>query len=113
MKYDLVPLKLHGGWEITYNSFTDYDIALYGTDDICELREDLLQLQHSSADIMIDLGWYPDFDPSGHYVLRMIRDKNWEEPLEIFSSRSINQIAEHIEKWSDCEFYGKYAGDKL
>lgn len=111
MKYKLVPLRLHAGWEITYNSFTEYDTALHGREDIWELREDLLQLRHSLADLIIDLGWYPGSDPAGHYVLRMIGDKNWEVPLEIFTSRSKEEIAAHIEKWSGYEFYVKYTGE--
>lgn len=41
--------------------------------DFEDSTEDLLQLTHNRAGLVLDLGWYPEFDPNGNYVLYLFR----------------------------------------
>ncbi len=108
MKYSLQPLRLKAGWEIIFNNFTEYDINKHSEDDIIELNEDLLQLYHKNANLIIDLGWYPNNDKDGQYILLMIKNYDWDFPLEKVISKSKDEIIDCIEKWVDIGFFAKY-----
>lgn len=45
------------------------------------LKEDLLQIVFPD-DLVIDVGWYPSFDEHGRFLLMLVRDSNWDEPVE-------------------------------
>lgn len=106
--YELQPLRVQAGWKIEFNDFTEYDIAIHGRHDCFELHEDLLQLLNEQARLVIDLGWYPSYDENGNYLLLLIKDYNWNFPLEKVVSRSKEEIVSYIEKWVDVGFWTKY-----
>lgn len=99
MKYELQPLRLTSGWKIEFNSFTEYDVIKYGEEDSFELCEDLLQLYNEKSNLIIDLGWYQNFDINGNYVLLLIKNFNWDAPLRKVVSKSKKEIKDYIEKW--------------
>ena len=104
--YDLQPLRIPAGWYVSYNMFSEYDPEKDGEEYCGELCEDLLQLEHD--DILIDLGWYPHGDIGGSYKLYMVdktRERPFEQPLEVFSSRSKEKIVYTLEYWT----YGHYS----
>ncbi|MDQ1816499.1 hypothetical protein RBA41_24685 [Massilia sp. CCM 9210] len=45
------------------------------------LKEDLLQIVFSD-DLVLDVGWTPSFDEHGRFLLMLVRDRNWDEPVE-------------------------------
>lgn len=108
MFYELQPLRIQAGWEIKLNNFTEYDLSIHGEHDSFELNEDLLTLYNENADLAIDLGWYPQHDIAGNYVLLLAKGYDWNHPLEEFSSRSKGKIIACIEKWVCCGFWQKY-----
>ncbi len=108
MYYRLQPLRLQAGWKIEYNDFTEYDIAIHGENDLFELREDLLQLRCEQESLIIDLGWYPNHDANGNYILMLVKDYKWDCPLEQVSSKSKKEIVAYIEKWVCRDFFAKY-----
>ncbi len=48
--------------------------------DYSVLKEDLLQVQYPN-DIILDIGWYPEFSPSGSFHIQVIADVDWENPI--------------------------------
>jgi len=108
MFYELQPLRIQAGWTVEFNYFSEYDRCIHGDTDLFELNEDLLQLYHPKANLIIDLGWYPAHNADGEYVLFLVKDCNWNCPLERFSSQSKKEIIDHIEKWVCYDFFGKY-----
>lgn len=110
MFYRLQPLRIPAGWEIKLNYFTEYDLTVHGEHDSFELNEDLLTLYNEKADLTIDLGWYPQHDVAGKYILLLARGSDWRHPLEEFSSRSKDEMISCIEKWVDHGFWQKYKG---
>lgn len=106
--YELQPLRLQAGWKIEFNNFTEYDMPVHGKHDCFELHEDLLQLLNEKANLVIDLGWYPSYDDNGNYLLLLIKDYNWDFPLEKVVSKSKKEIIACIEKWVDAGFLEKY-----
>lgn len=109
MTYELQPLRLQTGWTVQWNNFSEYNMALHGPEDAFELHEDLLQLFHEKSGLTIDLGWYPGYDPEGHYLLLLVREHRWDRPLEMVETKSKAEVVSSIEKWVDNGFWGKYA----
>lgn len=95
----LESLKIPGGWEIVQNKFLDIEPEQLNREDDAwfEFTQDILQMQHKRKNVTIDLGWYPDIDPSGHYRVVAIKDANWENPIEEYESRNKDEIKNKIE----------------
>ena len=108
MYYELQPLRIQAGWKIEYNNFTEYDVGIHGSNDLFELNEDLLRLHNEKANLIIDLGWYPNHDINGKYLLLLVKDYNWDCPLEQMTTISKNEIIVCIEKWVCHGFFAKY-----
>lgn len=108
MYYELQPLRLQAGWKIEYNNFTEYDRDIHGESDISELNEDLLRLCNEKHNLIIDLGWYPNCDENGNYILMLVKDYKWDCPLEYVSVKSKKEIVSYIEKWVCYAFFAKY-----
>lgn len=107
--FELQPLRIQGGWKVEYNNFTEFDIEIHGTDNVWQfLGEDLLRLSLNDKAIIIDLGWYYDGEDDGRYILEMVKDYNWECPLEILETKSKKDIIAHIEKWVCHGYYSRY-----
>lgn len=64
---------------ITYNDF-HIDLTKPLEDQMWEIKEDLLQIQYNQ-NYLIDVGFYPEFDPSGTFGISVIKDCDWEKPL--------------------------------
>lgn len=107
--FELQPLRIPAGWYICYNMFSEYDPERDGEDGCLELCEDLLQLEHDK--LLIDLGWYPHGDLNGSYKMYMVdktRERPFEQPLEVFSSKSKEKIIYMLEYWTQSGHYSKY-----
>lgn len=65
--------------KITYNEFNiDFRKPFKMQSD--SLKEDLLQIEYDKGYI-IDLGWYPEFDENGCFVIKVIRNFEWHMPI--------------------------------
>ncbi len=98
---DLQPLRITGGWDIIQNKFLNLEPSeIVDEDDRLwfHFTEDILQLRHKSRNIVIDMGWYPDIEPTGNYRIVAIKDEDWETPLDRFESRSKEEITAKIEQ---------------
>ena len=65
---------------------------------IDSLKEDLLQISFSE-NIILDLGWYPEYNIRGNFVLQIIKEYDWENPIykkKIHYSSDIYQIINDI-----------------
>ena len=89
----LVLLPIPVGWAVTYNALFAGDPIIDTENDLIEnftaYKEDVLTLERMAIEgsgwvipkennLLIDVGWYPDSDPSGEYVLRLYRNK-WHD----------------------------------
>ena len=64
--------------DIVYNEF-HIDFSLPFEDQPDCLTEDLLQLNLGN-NRLLDIGWYPEFDPGGCFLIQVIHDNDWLEP---------------------------------
>lgn len=46
-------------------------------DQIWSLKEDMLMVEFPNG-YMIDVGWYPSFEEDGKFIIRLIKDHDWE-----------------------------------
>ncbi|MGE8069733.1 hypothetical protein [Pseudomonas sp. NPDC089569] len=67
------------------------DLSFLENGDLCSqvdcLKEDMLQVEYPSS-LLLDVGWYPSFDPNGSFQVRVIKNYDWSQP--VFFSRAIS-----------------------
>jgi len=100
----LQPLRIPAGWNIIQNNFTDIDVTQFDSDDEIWLGmvQDIAMISRlvgKETKITIDLGWYPDNAPNGEYHLQVIKNTDWEQPLEEFCSRDYRMITDKMEEF--------------
>lgn len=81
--------------KITYNEFNIDFSKPFKTQLDC-LAEDLLQVEYDDGYI-IDLGWYPELDENGCFVVYVIRNFEWLMPLfekRAYTKNELKQILE-------------------
>ena len=108
LSFGFVDLNLGESWKLTYNKLSSLDPE---ENDLSEmeleyyvlglLTEDLLQIENSKRALLIDVGWYPDSEPTGNFVLLLLNifregGANWEAPLFKFETRSLAILIEEI-----------------
>lgn len=78
--------------KITYDEFhINFDIPL--TEQLDALLEDLVQIEYENG-YLIDLGWYPEFDAKGRFIVQLIKSYNWEKPIYMQYSSDGKQLKE-------------------
>lgn len=108
----LQPLRIPSGWGIEYNHFSENNPSDYPNPEndvwFFEFVEDILLIRRKTKDIIldIDLGWYPEGNPNGNFVLYAIKNNNWDCPLKEFVSRDRLEVLNKIEEW--LEYYSNY-----
>lgn len=64
------------------------------------LKEDLLQVEYG-AHLLLDVGWYPEFDERGAFRVAVIKDQDWQQPLLNEQARSLAQLGECLARAQD------------
>jgi hypothetical protein len=62
-------------WDLSF-----IDVARPTAEQTVYLKEDLAQVAYPD-DIVIDVGWYPEFRRNGRFVVSVVRRQDWERPL--------------------------------
>jgi len=91
--YELYPPR---GWDGHGHLPCDFDVDELDEDDLLCLEQDLFQASKSNR--TVDVGWYPEFDPSGCFVCKEIRDRNWEDPVEIYETTDPAEVVAWLEE---------------
>ena len=102
----LQPLRIPSGWTVNYNEFKEIEPEFETFDDRSgEFKEDILQLVHPRAGVIVDLGWYPQHQRRGRFTLLAVRINDddqageWDRPLERMRTRSKQKVVRTIESW--------------
>ena len=93
--------------KMTWNTFY-YDTSKpikYYIDNLL-FDDDLLQIEIlSETNIIFDVGW-PDFlNPQSHFVVYLIQDYDWDNPVERLHTRDVFQIMKMLQ--NTLQQYGK------
>ncbi len=92
----LQPLRIPAGWVVDYNDLREADPSPQSVAALL-LREDLLQLRHPKAGVLVDVGWYGDAD-SGEFAVYVQAGNFRGERLHEFRSRDRLVIVAEVER---------------
>ncbi len=80
--------------KVTYNNF--HIVSDKSLEDQWEnLLEDLVQVEYDNS-LILDIGWYPECDPKGHFTICLIKELDWDNPLEKINVRSKEEIIKAV-----------------
>lgn len=81
------------GWNIKYNTF-NINLNIPFSRQLDELNEDLLQA--SKETYVIDIGWYPERDPSGKIITVLFEKYNFDKPIAQYKDTNYLYLEDHI-----------------
>ncbi len=82
---DLLRLRIPTGWAVLRHGLTDINPDELASDSKLwqsHFKQDLLQLKCREKNLLLDVEWFPETDPAGHYALKLIKDDDWKHPIE-------------------------------
>lgn len=86
---------------ITYNDF-DIDPLTPFSEQKFSLKEDILQVDYGSY--LIDLGWYPDCNVEGGFVIYLIHNFDWENYIQRVEAKNLVTLKKRLQEVVDyCE----------
>ncbi|MEW4059191.1 hypothetical protein Q0N99_07750 [Bacillus siamensis] len=93
-------LKIPAGWTVDYITLKDTDPkTLEENDDawLFDFNQDLLQISHKTKNLLLDVGWYPEGDPTGSYGIELIKNEDWENPLEDIMCTELKELLKQLD----------------
>ncbi|MCY8913691.1 hypothetical protein MOE47_02655 [Bacillus atrophaeus] len=95
-------LRIPAGWTVDYITIKDTDPkALEASDDawLFDFSQDLLQISHKpkTKNLLLDVGWYPDGDPTGSYGIELIKNEDWENPVEDIKCTELKELIKQLD----------------
>ena len=91
----MVPFNFING-KVVYDGF-NLDLCKPIENQYDLLTEDLLQVTFCNGKLL-DLGWYPEFNPEGRFILMLIENENWDNPLIKIEFNRMDLICENLKK---------------
>ena len=81
---------------ILYNEF-HIDFSRSYEEQADSLNEDLFQMDLGDGRLL-DIGWYPEFDPNGYFRVQVIHNGNWDSPECTISVRSGAELLQAVKQ---------------
>ncbi|MBY8911646.1 hypothetical protein KY305_02580 [Bacillus sp. YC2] len=98
---NLLRLKIPDGWTIDYNTLKDTNPKALGAEDeawLFDFNQDLLQISHKMKNLLLDVGGYPEGDLTGSYGKELIKNEEWERPLEDVMCEEPNELVKQLDR---------------
>lgn len=86
------------GGNLSYYDF-NADPSIPFENQIYDIKEDLAQVVYGNY--LVDVGWSPDCNVNGHFVLRIIKDYDWQTPICIKETRSFSRLKQYFQECID------------
>ncbi|MBJ7570802.1 hypothetical protein JG789_06245 [Bacillus halotolerans] len=93
-------LKIPAGWTVDYITLKDTDPeTLEANDDawLFDFNQDLLQISHKTKKLLLDVGWYPEGDPTGSYGIELIKNEDWDNSLEEVRCTELKELSKQLD----------------
>ncbi len=81
---------------ITHDDLTNLDSRIL-SEQIEDLKEDMLQVEYTN-NLILDVGWYPSFDASGHFQIKIIKSCQWDDPSFSSTAQTISDLNIELHK---------------
>ncbi|WP_240907365.1 hypothetical protein [Paludisphaera rhizosphaerae] len=65
------------------------------SEQVDDLKEDLAQIAFPGGTIL-DLGWYPSFDPQGEFKVTVVQNGDWERPVLQVGAKDLRSLKRQI-----------------
>lgn len=62
-----------------------------------DLYEDMFQAEFISRNLVIDIGWYGEDIESGKFIIYLIQNENWDNPILKLFSRDLDNLTLNLE----------------
>ncbi|RUQ42679.1 hypothetical protein D8M30_18085 [Corynebacterium pseudodiphtheriticum] len=90
----MIPFHFAGG-TVTHDDLSILqDVALAKQIDL--LKEDMLQLEFAGG-LLLDVGWYPEFDAAGGFRINVIKDFDWARPVIALTAHETAELVEKLD----------------
>lgn len=106
--FKLQALRIPAGWSVEFNNFVDInplDEEIILTGKYVKDRngwnlfdQSLLFLFHRRAKLKLDVGWVPSYSPAGRFVVQLVGEDGWSQPLYSYESKDKNEVVKAIEE---------------
>lgn len=80
--------------DVIYNEFKIDFNKKYSEQEDC-LLEDLLQVTYDQG-YLLDVGWYPELESEGEFVVQIVKEKKWEEPIYKSNSKNKEDLVQDL-----------------
>ncbi len=80
--------------KVIYNEF-NIDFSKPLKLQIYNLNQDLLQVEYKN-NYILDVGWSPDFDVNGSFIIYIIKDYNWGNYIYKRQCKDIEKLKKYI-----------------
>ncbi len=81
---------------VTYNDF-DIDENISFKDQEFSYKEDMLQISFGTQ-YVLDVGWYPEFQPTGSFLVQGIQNCDWINPIIVIKCKTLKELKVAIEQ---------------
>ena len=85
-----------GSGKITYCDF-EIDAGVPLEEQLSSLQEDMLQIEFGDR-FLVDVGWYPEMNAKGCFIVYVIQDEDWDNPLSKVKCSTLEELKEAIER---------------
>lgn len=82
---------------VTYNEF-DINPDISFEEQIWSFKEDILQIEFVDDKYLIDIGWYPEFDPNGAFTIKVVNDFDWSNPIFKGKCKNIDLLKMYLQE---------------
>ena len=90
----MISLNFTGG-TVTHDDLSHLqDIAVAKQVDL--LKEDMLQVEFAEG-LLLDVGWYPEFDAAGGFRINVIKNYDWDHPLIALTAHETTELMEKLD----------------
>lgn len=95
----LLRLRIAAGWLVRYNELREIAPEKLLADDELwvYMNQDLMQVESRDETMLIDVGWYPDNDPSGHFGIKVVVEEDWERPIVSTQASTLRELIDRLE----------------
>ena len=81
---------------VKYNTFNiDFDKPFMQQLDA--LNEDLIQVEYD-GDYRLDIGWYPEADENGKFIIQLICNNDWNKPIVKDEQKEYQALLDSIQR---------------